>query len=766
MSKRGLYAIIFRVAFMHLNSRILIRRLLYIGGIITFIVHRSPTTPWLAIPILITAAIAWQAARAGSASESVLLPFSSGWLIFLMKSFYWDRWDFTSRIDVLLGLSLAFSLLLSVRRFRLMEKGLACFHSLSPRKKGAAIFIGCELVFALSSLVITWRGVKLVGDEPHYLAISQSIVQDGDLNVFNQYYRNRFRDFIDVEKLPAHGTFGKGEKKIYSYHLPGLAFTLAPFLLPKLPIAVLYVLIRSYVGLFAAGLAVLVYFFSLRLFGRPNIAFFVCSVYTLSVPVFFYSFHIFPEIQATLLLLAALYLLLFPGDQGSRNTLLAGLLLGLLFFWGVKYALFVYLYVAGFAVHFIKKRLYRRALLLILFPLLCQMLFSFYLFSAYGRISPNAVYFGMMNDEQNRELVDTLLRKITPGMRLETLLDYFFDQRDGLLPYAPFYFFALPGLVLAFRRFRNYRNHLLIITPGILFILYHAFSTVRAGYCPQGRYLVPASWALMILAMIFYLETPNLWLKRLFLFTPLYSLLVIVYQVIEPATLYQPTTHDALIRPGLMFQQWSNLSIHFSTLLPSYIKVDNSRYLPNPVFLGLTLLGLGFSLWTIRKTNIRPLLVPIFLAAFGLLSLFPRPGIHHPVIIDESDHIPFLLFPSAGTPRTETGGAFILDREGDFHMLIGTKKKAPAFFLKWKNPDPAEGAGISVYLFDRRLREITLEPGSEGHCEFTRPEARRNAGMFLYQFHFIVSAAPGSRNRKLELEIYPEKSAGNGRPED
>ena len=766
MSKRGLYAIIFRVAFMHLKFHILIRRLLYVGGLIAFIVHRSPATPWLAISILYAAAIAWLASRTGSGADSVLFPFSSGWLIFLMSFFYWDRWDFACRIDLLLGLSLVFSILLLVRRFRLVEKGLARFHCLSLRKRGTAIFIACELILAFSSLIITRRGVKLVGDEPHYLAIAQSIVRDGDLNVFNQYYRSRFRDFIDVEKLPAHGTFGKGEKKIYSYHLPGLAFTLAPFLLPRLPFDILYILVRSYLGLFAAGLAVLVYFFSLRLFGRPNIAFFVCSVYTLSVPVFFYSFHIFPEIQATLLLLAALYLLLFPGDRGNRNALLAGLLLGLLFFWGVKYALFVYLYAAGFAVHFIKQRLYRRAFLLVLFPLLCQLLFSFYLFSAYGRISPNAVYFGMMNGEQNRELVDTLLRKITPGMRLETLLDYFFDQRDGLLPYAPFYFFALPGLVLAFRRFRRYRTHLLIIAPAILFILYHAFSTVRAGYCPQGRYLVPASWALMILAMIFYLETPNLWLKRLFPYVPLYSLLVIIYQVITPATLYQPTTHDALTRPGLMFQQWSNLSVHLPALLPSYIKVDNSRYLPNTIFLGLTLLGLGFSLWKIRSAKVRPLLVVLFLAAFGILSLFPRPGLHAPILIDGPEHIPFFLFPGAGTPRSGTGGAFILDRGGDFRLLVGTRKKAPAIVLKWKNPAPAGEARISVYLFDRRLREINLEPGSIGRCEFTGPEARRNEGLFLYPFHLVVSVAPGSRNQKPEIEIYPEKWAGNGHPEN
>jgi hypothetical protein len=747
---------------MRLNSRILIWRLFYAGGLVSFICHRSPTTLTMAISILYAAAVAWQAGRTRSFFDAALIPFSSGWLILLMRFFYWDRWDFDLRIDLLLGLSLVFSLLLAGRRLRWRNRLFTSFNTLTPRKKGVVIFLGCELVFILSSLGITRRGVKLVGDEPHYLVIAQSIVRDFDLNVFNQYYRNQFGDFIEVEKLPVHGTFGKGEKRIFSYHLPGLAFTLAPFLLPRLPFEILYILIRSYLGLFAAGLAVLVYFFSLRLFERPNIAFFICSVYILSVPVFFYSFHIFPEIQATLLLLGALYLLLFPGARENRSVLLAGLLLGLMLFWGVKYSLFVYLYVVGFAVYFVRKRLFRRTLLLILFPILCQLLLSYYLVSSYGSISPNAVYFGMMNDKQNRELADTLLRKITTGMRLETLLDYFFDQRDGLLPYAPFYFFALPGLVLAFRRFRSYRSHLLIIAPGILFIFYHALSTVRAGYCPQGRYLVPASWALMILAMIFYLETPNLWLKRLFPYVPLYSLLVIVYQVITPATLYQPTTHDALIRPGLMFQQWSNLQINLPPLLPSYVKIDNSGYLPNIIFLGLAILGAALALAPVRKTGIRWFSVTVFMGSFILLSLFPRPGLYQPTIIDHPGQMAYSLFHR--NPQVFRTGIFALEKKGDYHFLIATTKSASAFVLKWENP-PAEGrAVIRMYLFDRLLKVVALGPGASGQSTFDRPETRRSKGLFLYPFHLVYSPASGDQKVKTTFELFPQKSAETDQP--
>ena len=158
-----------------------------------------------------------------------------------------------------------------------------------------------------------------------------------------------------------------------------------------------------------------------------------------------------------------------------------------------------------------------------------------------------------------KALYETILNKITLNMRWETLLDYFFDQRDGLLLYNPFYFFAFPGLLLALKNFKRYRLHLLVALPAILFVLNHAFSTIRPGYCPQGRYLTPVVWALLLFALIYYRESRNLFFKKVLLAMPLYSFFVVVYQTVQPMTLYQPTTHDTLVRPGLLFQNWSNI---------------------------------------------------------------------------------------------------------------------------------------------------------------------------------------------------------------
>ena len=255
------------------------------------------------------------------------------------------------RIQNLLLLASLFAFFYWIRRRRLVKKFLLYFNSRTLRKRLLVIFISCELLFILAAGVLTQRGVALVGDEPHYLAISQSLARDGDLNVFNQYFRDGFKEFLHVKKLAAHGTWGKGYKKIYSYHLPGISLTLAPFFFVKLSPPLFYFLLRSYLGLFAALLAVLIYLFCLRLWRSRSLAFFATLVFSLTVPVFFYSFHIFPEIQAMLLILSALYLLLFKANSQNSHCLWAGLLLGSTIFWGVKYALFIYPISLGFLVY-------------------------------------------------------------------------------------------------------------------------------------------------------------------------------------------------------------------------------------------------------------------------------------------------------------------------------------------------------------------------------------------------------------------------------
>jgi hypothetical protein len=709
-----------------------------LAGLATFICFRPAGIPWL-LPLLLLFLYSRLRRRQGRpelACRGCFAPFASGLLIWPMCLFYWDRVDLSLRIRNLSLLAALFALYILARERRWLKKILRRFNSLSLKKRLLVIFIASEMLFIAGAGLLVRRGVALAGDEPHYLAISQSLARDGDLNVFNQYFRGGFKEFLAVETLPAHGTWGKGFKKIYSYHLPGVALTVAPFFFFKLSPPLLYFLLRSFLGLFGALLAVLVYLFGLRLWRSRSLALFATLVFTLGAPVFFYSFHVFPEVQAMLLVLGALYILLYKCREHGGRCLWAGLLLGSTIFWGVKYALFIYPLTLGFCAYWLWRRKYRQALLLLVFPLLFQALFFYYLHAAYGSFSPNAVYYGMLNPEQSRALYDTLLKKIPLQARWETLLDYFFDQRDGLLLYNPFYFFAFPGLLLALRNFKRYRLHLLAALPALLFILNHAFSTIRAGYCPQGRYLAPAAWALLLFAVIYYRESRGLPFRKAFLILPLYPLFVSAYQAWVPFTLYQPTTHDSLLRAGLMFQNWSNSRIDLPSLLPSFIKADNRGYLPNAVFPALFLLLVAAALLPVRPhvrhrlKGAAPLLV--FLGLFSLASLFPRLDSAAPQQLTGPRDLPVRVYFS---PPLAGGGepASWLGSTRDCRMRIESLVPLKSIEILLENRSARKPLSAAIRLFDDRAAHRVLLPGATERILLDRPGFKKVRGRCGYQ---------------------------------
>ena len=712
--------------------------LLTLAGFAAFFASARSWNLWLLLPAFLFL-LAWlKLPKAVFAAVDIFcfFPYASGLLILPMRLFYWDRIDFAARIQNLAMLAGIFSIWLLVHRQRAWKKIRCAFNSLPLKKRLWRIFIGAELLFLAASALITQKGVTLVGDEPHYLAISQSLARDGDLNVFNQYFRGGFKEFFNVEKLAAHGTWGKGYKKIYSYHLPGVSLTLAPFFFIRLSPPLLYFLLRATLGLFGALLSVLVYLFCLRLWRSRSLSLFATLVFSFSAPVFFYSFHIFPEVQALLLILSALYLLFFKVQAKDSYSLWAGLLLGSTIFWGVKYALFIYPFCLGFFAYWLWKKKFRPALLLIVFPLLFQALFFYYLYGAYGSFSPNSVYYGMLGAEGTKALYETILSKITLTMRWETLLDYFFDQRDGLLLYNPFYFFAFPGLLLALKNFKRYRLHLLVALPAFLFTANHAFSTVRPGFCPQGRYLTPVVWALLLLALIYYRESRNFFFKKAFRLVPLYSFFVVAFQTWRPMTLYQPTTHDTLVRPGLLFTDWSNVACKLPRLLPSYIKTENSAYWPNYVFLALFFVLSGLALISFKRRNIRGVPVILFLVVFSFSSLLPRPDLASPRQLIDSRGYPGLIYFTPPPTIQVNDQTWLFSETGDCHILIESRLPFKNISLQLENRSSRNELHLAVAAFDEKPQQLELAAASSGRINLRPPKYKKVKNSYFCQLHW------------------------------
>jgi len=732
--------------------RAIAHKILALGGFHAYIFTAGPTSPLLIVTLILMTTVLFIKFVYKKSYMFLMFPLASGLLFLPMRLFYWDKTDYVNRINNLLLISLLVILFLIIKEFKLLKKFLFFFNRLSLKKRSLYIFIVVEILFILSAFVITEKGVTMSGDEPHYLAVSQSIAQDGDLNVFNQYAREKYREFIDVH-LTHHARVGKGFKRWFSYgHLPGLSVTLAPFFTVKISHPLLYFLIRAFLGIFGALLAVLIYRMSLKLWKHRNLSIFITAAFTFTAPVFFHSIHVFPELQAALLILAALHLLLFAEKQTNRTVLTAGFLLAITVFWGIKYSIFIFLFSAGFFFYFIfKKKEPKKAVLLVLFPILFQLLFFYYLYFAHGNFDPMSIYNGVMTDAQNIEY-NANMQKIPLQKRVETMLGIFFDQRDGLMLYNPFYLFFFPGLILALRKFKTYLPHLLIAAVGFGFILFMGYSTVRAGYCPQGRYLVPAAWALMLFAVIYRNETHNRFFKQLFYYVPLYSITVTVYQAIHPFTLYQDATHTYLNRPGLMFQQWGNLHFNIPDLLPSFVKVPgNFTYAPNIVFLVLAAIFILVSLKKMRHRSLKMGPPVLFAFLFLLTALFPRVPTYNPILVTKGDGIPFKIYGESPYPTRTAERKFPLAGIQNKSFTISTLEPAPSFFLAFENNE-THTFHFSVSNFNRHVKEPDALPGKTQRIEIENPRYKKFGNRYFYRFH-IQARPPIPANASLFVQF-------------
>ncbi len=708
--------------------------LLIFSGFISFFFNYPIWSPLFFLPFSAFIFSLLSKNRLEKRTFKYFLPFISGILIFLMRLFYWDRMDFVNRVGNLLLIALLYSLYIYIKKNRSIEKYVSIFNRRSIRARTVLLFLFSQMIFIAASVIIVQKGVELVGDEPHYLAISQSIAKDGDLNVFNQYARDEYREFINYH-LTHHSKVGKGFKRWFSFHLPGLSFILSPFFLIKIPVPLLYLLIRIFLGLFGSLLGVIIYNLSIKIWNREKLSLFIFFVFMFTAPVFFYSFHIFAELQVLLLLLLSIWFALFKEKRGQIDILLSGLFLGITVFWGMKYIIFIAIFSFFFLIKKVREKDMRSGLIFIVFPALFILLFFVYLYFAYGNFSPMSVYTGVLTEAQRAEYMEGM-QSIRIQNRVETLFDYFFDQRDGLILYNPIYIFFFPGLIFALRNFKKYKPHFLISVASFIYLLYHGYSTVRPGYCPQARYLLPVVWTLMLFSIIYYIESENRIFKRLFIIIPLYSVFITVFQIFNPFTLYQSTTHNYIDRSSLIFQKLGNINIDLTSLLPSFIKVDgNFSYLPNIIFLLIFVL---FVFMSLRKSNIesgRSLSIVVFIVLFAVFSLFPRVALFNPVKVKTLAGMSFLVHGNP-YPKSDILKDYVLTVKNSSSrtVTVSTVKKLRKIDLDFFGHE--ENGTIRVIDFDRSPEEISVWKDQPKTVSLGKLKYKKIGGRYFYTLNF------------------------------
>ncbi len=308
------------------------------------------------------------------------------------------------------------------------------------------VFVVAASLYAVAAAVVGRSGLFPGGDEPHYLVMTQSLLQDGDLDIENNHLQRDYRAYY-ADDLPPHSLARGVNGGLYSVHPIGLPLLVAPaFALGG------YKAVVAFLVLLAAAAAALAWLWVRQLTGSVSGATFACAAAALSVPYVFSAGTVYPEVAA-----AAAVMLVFaiglttpaasPRDLGAApgdgRALLIAAAAGLLPWLSSKYAVLsaVLVLIAGRRVLMdtaANGRLRRLAVLAGPYALSIAAWLGYFQIT-WGSPWPSAAYGGA---EHTQMALANLTRGI-PGL--------LFDQEYGVFCYAPVLAIAAAGWWHQFR---------------------------------------------------------------------------------------------------------------------------------------------------------------------------------------------------------------------------------------------------------------------------------------------------------------------------
>jgi hypothetical protein len=345
-----------------------------------------------------------------------------------------------------------------------------------PRRPQAAAAI---LAFLVGG-VAWWQVATQVpgGDEPHYLIITQSLLKDGDVRIENNHRDRDYRSYFAGDLPPDFRVRGR-DKEIYSIHAPGVSALVAPaFVAGGYYGAGLLVLALSALG------TALAWHLAWIVTRREDAAWFGWAAVTLSSTWIFHSFTIYPDGPGAVLVLTGAWALLrTDAEVRNRSEAVApwfwhGTALAMLPWMHTRFAVFA----GGFGALVLLRmaavpNAAAKAFAFLAVPAVSFLAWIAYFVAIYGTPDPSAPYGGEEGS----------FRFVPDG-----LAGLLFDQRFGLLAYAPVLVFAFAGLGIMIAR-PAWRRHavelLFVLAPYLVVITYVAMWW--GGRSAPARFLVP-----------------------------------------------------------------------------------------------------------------------------------------------------------------------------------------------------------------------------------------------------------------------------------
>ena len=343
----------------------------------------------------------------------------------------------------------------------------------SRRPTGAGWLPFAALPFAAYLLVLPWASAAHPpnGDEPYYLLLTESLASDFDVDLADEYRSEAWRAFAQQEVAPQPGDPTGPHGEVYSRHEPLLPLVLAPFWIVAGLTGVRLAMLLITAALAAATLA------AARALGAgPRGALRAWALAAFAPPLLLYSFQVWIEVPAALLVALAL-----RGLGRMRETERRGL---------VRAAL-------GFALPLVLLPLLKLRFLAVALPLALAGVFApggrrgarraaaaLVLAAGAAVLAVNAALWGnplRMHSVAELTLLDLPLERFARGG-----VGLFFDVAFGLFAAAPLWLVIVPGCVRMVRRRAPAALALAAFLP--YFVLVASRHEWYGGWSPPFRY--------------------------------------------------------------------------------------------------------------------------------------------------------------------------------------------------------------------------------------------------------------------------------------
>ena len=340
------------------------------------------------------------------------------------------------------------------------------------------LFLPAAGLFALLAVVYTAsiglpasRSANITGDEPFYLLTTQSLLEDGNFDLREQYERESYREFFDHPDGLWRQSRAEAGERIMSPHEPGLSVLLLPgFAIGGLPGAQVELL------LIAAATFALAFVLAAKETGRVRTAWLITAAVGLSAQAFVYSTEIYPEIPAAFLV-AASVLVVRTKPNATRAVGLAALLTALAWL-GMKYVPLAVVLGLWFALGASnRERAWFGAAAGV--GAVTYIWGHLALFGALTPYAGNSVYDGA----STAAVVDSHFSFSDRAYRLWGL---FVDRRFGIGHWAPLLLLVLPALALL----RGRTGALVAALFGTQVLVATFFAVTMMGWWFPGRQLI------------------------------------------------------------------------------------------------------------------------------------------------------------------------------------------------------------------------------------------------------------------------------------